>query len=106
MGELTHIGEVLKGAIKSPDILADIEIKKAWRCVLGEAAARNAQPTKLRRGILSVCVKDSVWANQLALMKREIIRKLSAVTSIDISDIRFSAGNPALPDEEAQGKTE
>lgn len=90
MGDLTRVGELISKVIKSPDLLADAKIKGAWKSAVGETAALHARPFRLRKGVLIVCAKDSVWANQLSFMREELLRKLSAATSIDIKDIRFT----------------
>ncbi len=105
MGELTHIEEALKQAIKSPDLLATIKVKTAWKRALGEAAAENAQPIRVNKGVLTVRAKDSVWANQLAMMKDEMRRKLLDAASVDIEDIRFFSGPSDARAEGARERT-
>ncbi|MCX8043593.1 MAG: DUF721 domain-containing protein [Desulfobacterota bacterium] len=65
-----------------------------WRKVVGEQIACNAYPAAVRGNILFVNVANSVWMQQLAFMKKEILDKLNTAlgSAARLTDIRFKIG--------------
>ncbi len=92
--------------------------KIKWAEVVGPQVAGVTQPTAVRGGgILVVRVKNSVWANELILLKDDMLRRLNiALGGRVLTDIHFQASGlprtkpgpsvlpkpllPALPNEE------
>lgn len=63
-----------------------------WAEVVGTAPARASMATACKDGVLFVAVKTSVWANELSLLKADIIKKLNRrLGRGTIVDIRFQA---------------
>lgn len=64
-----------------------------WDEVVGEQVAGAAQPEFVKDGLLFVRTKSSVWANELAFYKADIISKLNRrVGGTTLQDIIFKAG--------------
>ncbi len=64
-----------------------------WNEVVGNQIASAAQPEFVRDGILFVLVKNSVWSNELALYKSDIINRLNKrLGARTIKDIVFKVG--------------
>ncbi len=92
--------------------------KVKWADVVGPQVASVTQVEKVQGTALVVRVKNSVWANELSLLKGDMLRRLNlALGGPVLSDIRFKAGGlaqkkaqrhlpamPALPDTEALGQ--
>jgi hypothetical protein len=59
---------------------------ETWREVVGDRIARHARPGRLSRGVLTVQVSSSVWAQELSLLSDELRARLRnggvAVTSL------------------------
>jgi predicted nucleic acid-binding Zn ribbon protein len=53
-----------------------MRIVKLWPEVVGEEAARHAEPTALRGRVLEVRADSSVWCQQLQLRRDEILAGL------------------------------
>ena len=61
-----------------------------WSDVVGEAVADNTTPEEVKHGILRVKVSTPVWRNEIALQKKEILKKLNeALGKKVIKDIKL-----------------
>ena len=67
--------------------------KVKWDAVVGAQVASVTQVEAVRDGVLVVRVKNSVWANELALLKDDMVRRLNlALGGYIIKDIHFKGG--------------
>lgn len=63
-----------------------------WEDVVGHPAAKASSAVTCKDGILFVEVKNSVWAAELSLLKRDIMKRLNRrLGRGTIKDIRFRA---------------
>ena len=61
-----------------------------WDQIVGEGIAAKAVPAKVSFGTLFLTAKNSVWANNLLLMKLDLLEKINAFLGEKIiKDIRF-----------------
>jgi len=66
--------------------------KVHWATVVGPQVAGVTQVEAVRDGVLIVRVKNSVWANELTLLKEDMLRRLnSKLGGRVLTDIRFKA---------------
>ncbi len=64
-----------------------------WSDVVGEHVARNAQPTQIVNGKMSVIVSDTIWLTELNFLRLEYIKKLNeALGAKIVTDIEFKIG--------------
>jgi len=49
-----------------------------WESIVGSQVASRARPVKLKKGVLTVHVYDSIWKHHLELYKEEILQKINA----------------------------
>lgn len=63
-----------------------------WRAAVGPRIADRARPLELARGVLTVKVATSVWANELSMLAPQIISKLVQDLGLDIKSLRFRVG--------------
>ncbi len=61
---------------KWDDKLYEVSVFSVWESVVGEAIAKQSVPVSLSDGILRVEVAHQVYANELSVMKTEILSKL------------------------------
>lgn len=61
-----------------------------WRAAVGPRIADRARPIALERGVLTVKVTTSVWANELSMLAPQIIEKLAATH--EVKSLRFRVG--------------
>ena len=54
-------------------------IQAAWTEAVGEYVAANAEPLRERGGVLTVLCRESVWAQEVALMAPEYVAALNRV---------------------------
>ncbi len=65
-----------------------------WPGVVGREISRNTRPLKVKDGVMTVRVRNSVWAAQLSFLKDDIIGKLAEKTGkSSLRDIRFIVGD-------------
>ena len=61
-----------------------------WQKIVGEAIAAQASPADISFGTLVLTARSSVWANNLLMMKLDLIAKINRfVGDTVIKDIRF-----------------
>ncbi|MFN8390701.1 MAG: DUF721 domain-containing protein [Bdellovibrionota bacterium] len=93
------IGGILDNAFRSPVIRKKVEEYAAfpyWEQIVGEQIAAVAIPEKISRGkVLRVRVLDAVWAQELSLMKQQIIEGIHRFgRGAIVEDVKFTIGNP------------
>lgn len=72
----------------------------AWKEIVGEALAFQAQPRSIRNRILFIDVSHSTWMQQLQFLKPDLLKKINTFLGEPlIEDIRFRLGKitPPLP---------
>ena len=70
--------------------------KVHWAVVVGPQVAGVTQVESVRDGVLFVRVKNSVWANELTLLKEDMLRRLnSKLGGRVLTDIHFKASGLA-----------
>ena len=87
------LGKIIDGNAEMPRVSWEFKISNAW-CKVNQAnVAENASPEKFTGGILYINAKNSAWAQQINIMKPEIILKLNAFLGVSvIKDIRLKTG--------------
>ena len=61
-----------------------------WEKVVDERVARQTEAIKIRNKVLYVSTSTSTWAQELSLLKREIINKFNQTAGQEvIRDVRF-----------------
>jgi len=67
-------------------------IQTAWAEAVGPVIAENAQPLRERAGVLTVYCRQSVWAQEIALMGVELTARLNAILGDElVREIRTTA---------------
>jgi len=67
--------------------------KARWEEIVGPQVAGVTQVSAVQSGVLIVRVKNSVWANELTLLKDDMLRRLnSSLGGRVLTDIHFQAG--------------
>lgn len=64
---------------------------REWRAAVGPRIADRARPWTLERGVLTVRVATSVWANELQMLAPELVARLKA-RGIAVESMRFRVG--------------
>jgi len=80
-GNPSHIGQILEKVIRQKNFtphMMEARIYSIWDDVVGEGVARNAQPENLRGKTLHVVVSNSVWKQELFMLKGLIADKLNS----------------------------
>lgn len=78
--------------------LATVVVHRVWSEVVGEEVARRSQPGLLKNGRLQVTVGDSVWLQQLTMLKPRILAGLESHLGPGVvRDIFFILRSPSAP---------
>jgi len=87
------LGKMMEGNSGIPRITWEFKISNAWGKVNPANVIENASPDKLVGGILYVNAKNSTWAQQINILKSEIMLKLNAfIGESVVKDIRLKTG--------------
>jgi len=96
MAEPERADAILARLAARMGITARLEKEKAvllWEEVVGEAIARRAAAISVKGGKLFVAVENSVWLQQLALMKEGLIKEINLrLGKAVLDDIVFRIG--------------
>jgi predicted nucleic acid-binding Zn ribbon protein len=86
----------LRDALAPATLLA--EVQRVWPEVAGAAIAREAAPTAVRGGVLTIACSASVWAQELDLMAPLLLERLNErLTGGEIDRLRCLTGGPGGP---------
>ena len=89
----------VEGFFKSQELAQALRphlAKVHWEGVVGPQVAGVTQVEAVRDGVLYVRVKNSVWANELTLLKDDMVRRLNAkLGGRVLTDIHFKASGLA-----------
>jgi Dna[CI] antecedent, DciA len=92
----TILNKLIEGNPDMPRISWEFKISNAWGKVNPANVAQNSSPEKLVGGVLYINAKNSAWAQQINLLKPEIILKLNAfIGEPAVKDIRLKTGYTA-----------
>lgn len=79
----TAVGDVLAEMFRSrPEYAAkarQYQIWGAWPQIVGESIARHATPIRMQETTLLVGVRDSVWLQELTMLRPQLLAKIHAV---------------------------
>ena len=91
---MQSLKQAISSFLKSAGIDQPIEQNKAliiWGDVVGESIASKTEAKEVKHGTLIVKVSTPVWRNEIAMRKREILKKLNAeLGSTAIKNIRLT----------------
>jgi hypothetical protein len=96
-GTLESIAKLLKSVYPAPDQLEAARAFAWWSRSVPPRILEHARPVRLARGVLTVHVSSSVWANELHYLTDDLLTRLrEAAPESKIQKIRFQVG--PLPD--------
>ena len=81
----------------------ELEIFRRWEEAVGPRIAGRARPSHVRNHRLTVVVDSPVWAQQLSLIKKELLTSFAGILGEDlIRDIFFVTGEVEIPDDSGE----
>ena len=90
------LGEVLRERLHAlgwEQTLKEQEILTRWDEAVGPQIARRAQPLYVSKHRLTVAVDNPAWAQQLAMLKKDLLRRIRSLLGNDsIEDLFFTSG--------------
>jgi predicted nucleic acid-binding Zn ribbon protein len=96
-GQKNPLEEILKrivSGIGDKNSLTEEDVKAAWDAAVGERAAAHSRPRSLRASRLIVAVDGSSWLYELAVRKKEILKKMEEfLKGKKIKDITLRIGD-------------
>jgi predicted nucleic acid-binding Zn ribbon protein len=96
MSRVESIGKVLQQVIADLGLEKRLREQRAvvdWKEIVGEKVASHSRAIRVDRGRLFVEVDSSVWAQELSLMKRRILRQVNVKAGERVIDnVHFVLG--------------
>ena len=103
---MNQIGQIVENIMRHGNLWEQYQrhyIIHNWGVMVGEKLSAVSEAVEIRKGILKVLVRDSIWAYHLSLLKPQLIDKLNeARTKKLIHDIYFQVGEFAEKKEKQQ----
>ncbi len=69
----------------------------AWPLACGTKTAEHATAVSFCDGVLTVCVPDQAWRQQLCGLREQYIVAVNEISSQPVTAIRFVPGKPFQP---------
>ena len=95
-----RLGELLGEWMESTPLRSGLERQQAleaWPDVVGPEIARHTRAVSIHDGILRIHVESSVWAQELVLLRPQIVQGFADRLGPDeIREIRFHSGSEIL----------
>lgn len=96
-GKLESVAKLLKSVYPAPDQLETAKVFAWWSRSVPPRILKHARPVRLSRGVLTIHVSSSVWANELHYLSDDLLTRIrKAAPTSGIQKLRFQVG--PLPD--------
>ena len=90
---MRKVESLVAKAVGKPEVVRAARawvVMHRWEAVVGEGLASRSTPDRYDRGTVWVAVKGSEWAQELRLMKEDILARLNAEAKERLfTDVRF-----------------
>lgn len=93
----TRLGDLVQRTEPGKAAAQRVLSRAIWEEVAGVGFARRTRPGRIHRGTLFVIVASSGWAQELALVEKVVIDRLSQ-RGIEIERLRYEVGDVEAPD--------
>jgi predicted nucleic acid-binding Zn ribbon protein len=98
---MRRIKQVLPAAMESPEVMRvarALAVLKRWDEVVGGPLADRSWPDRYTSGTVWVAVEGAAWANELRMMKEDILQRLKDISGEPqlFANVRF--GQRKLPE--------
>ncbi|MFH1261904.1 MAG: DUF721 domain-containing protein [Pseudomonadota bacterium] len=93
---LIPIGDVFARGIfgkRGETLMAVYHLRKNWPGIVGESLAKKTSPKSIRSTTLTVSTESPAWAQNLSMMKNEVLSAIEEKTGQRFSDLRFVTEN-------------
>jgi predicted nucleic acid-binding Zn ribbon protein len=91
---LVRVEDLLKKTLKSLNLGETFKVHpiwKNWQAIAGPAIASRSKPEYVAQETLYLQVANSVWANELEMQKKSLIKKINEQNyGFVLKDIRFT----------------
>ena len=84
---------VIKKIIQQPEwdnYRAYLKIAQCWHQIVNQKAVKNTRTLSFEKNTLYVATSSATWAQELALQRYSLIKKLNSRLNFTVKDIRFS----------------
>ena len=65
-----------------------IKISQKWENIMGEVLSKICYPSFYRNAVLTITVKDSVWANEIFMNRSNIFKNIKTETNIVVTELK------------------
>lgn len=91
--KLEPVANLLRAVYPAPDQLKTVRVFSWWNRSVPERIVQHARPVRLERGLLTVHVSSSVWANELHYLCEDLLKRIQAFApESGVRELRFKVG--------------
>ncbi|PPS21441.1 DUF721 domain-containing protein [Brachyspira murdochii] len=84
-----------------------IKISQKWNDIMGEVLSKICYPLFFRNAVLTIAVRDSVWANEIFMNRANIFKNIKKETNIVVAELKTRIGEiNNKPDENSNNKSD
>ena len=69
------------------------ELKKCWYEIINHKVAQHTRPVSIKNEVLYIATSNAVWAQELSLQRRNLMRKINLRLEIPLEDLHFASMN-------------
>ena len=96
---MRHVGRVLPKAVENAEVLRAARagtVLRRWEEIVGELLASKSTPDRYDKGTVWVATQGSAWAQELRLMKPQILERMEGMAGERgmFLDVRFGVRPP------------
>ena len=77
---------------KNINLFGYLKIAQKWNIIIGETISKICYPAFFKNGILTLTVADTVWANEIAMNRLNIIKNIKKETDVIVVEIKTRVG--------------
>ena len=71
-----------------------IKISQKWNDIMGEVLSKICYPLFFRNAVLTIAVRDSVWANEIFMNRANIFKNIKKETNIEVVELKTREFKP------------
>ncbi len=77
-----------------------LRLMRAWKLIVGPVIGGRSMPASIAKGVLTILVRESVWANELSLLQGELKKRIRDALGMTVTEIRTRIGDIPEPPRE------
>ncbi len=67
------------------------ELKKYWYEIVNHKVAQHTRPVSIKKEVLYIATSNAVWAQELSLQRRNLVKKINNRVEIPLENLHFAS---------------